>query len=313
MFSVSQLASHYSPGSLSYFSKGAIALDCIIVAALVNLVCLNAFGGLEKMHVDWKLSSTTAYSLVGVAGGIAVLDFVFTVLHHLKSMQNTIADRKKELFSSQNLENGADKERVYEFHSKFSTMIDQKPNPKAEQVNAAQRIPCHNIRGDLFLGSEDALFDAIYNNNPNKLTTIITVCPLGELKGKRTKDKLEQEITKQGIEWHYVGDGVNDNADCWQRLATNCGSGQGNEFELIFKQLDEAIASKKRILVHCKKGMSKSAFLLGVYFINRYGLSPLEAMLFINNCRPSAFAVANNFCAGLIAYAEKLSKANSKR
>ena len=57
----------------------------------------------------------------------------------------------------------------------------------------------------------------------------------------------------------------------------------------ILKFIDNAIQRNENVLVHCKKGHTRSATVVAYYLVNRYNMNLDDAKKYIKNIRPTTF------------------------
>ncbi len=177
--------------------------------------------------------------------------------------------------------------------------------------------------------------------NPNQFTTIITACPLRaiasdyiDLFEKKVED-YKTSFKEHNITWHYIGKLMDDAPEFWDAFVHDCTELYSQEltewdgtqsddllreicaqkskalqslsiiekFEPLFKVIDAAIQNNVKTLVHCQIGQSRSATILAAYLINRFEVTPTQAINFLKSKR---LCVAPKFTAKLDQYATDL-------
>lgn len=151
------------------------------------------------------------------------------------------------------------------------------------------------------------------HNNQHQFSAVVTVCSQRDLCGDCI-DLIDQDLSKalSPVEWFYVGRTIEDDPALWISFVHDCTfpqsilaqqeqpedeetynalhqeKGQAMKgvpsekwFAPIFDQLDQAVFRNKKTLVHCQRGVSRSATLIAAYLISRFGLQADEAVRFL--------------------------------
>lgn len=157
----------------------------------------------------------------------------------------------------------------------------------------------------------------------------------------RPESEIRQSFTEHQVDWLYVGRFSGDDTPFWYGLIHDCtfptselalkhefktGIVPSTEelkpilaqkkdvitampvaqwFEPVFKEIDRAVMGNEKVLVHCYAGQSRSATILAAYFINRFGVSAMDAANFLRHKRP---CVSPKFLNELESYEAALKK-----
>ena len=179
-------------------------------------------------------------------------------------------------------------------------------------------------------------------NNELNMNTVITVCPWQAIAGQhdglsKIRNEVEKGYEDNQINWLHVGQAITDGQESWLPLVHNCTfpttdlaqqdiPTNGEEpgvfderankrkaniekvavkalFEPIFTEIDLAILKKKRVLVHCQAGVSRSSSVIAAYMINRFGVTAEQAVNYLKSRR---FQVDSKFMKGLKQYENSL-------
>jgi len=151
------------------------------------------------------------------------------------------------------------------------------------------------------------------HNNQHQFSAVITVCSQRDLWGDCI-DLINQDLREglSPVEWFYVGRTIEDDPVLWLSFVHDCtfpqsslaqqeqpedeetynalhqektqamnGVASEKWFAPIFDQLDQAVFHNKKTLVHCQRGISRSATLIAAYLICRFDLRADEAVRFL--------------------------------
>jgi hypothetical protein len=210
------------------------------------------------------------------------------------------------------------------------------PRPTQKAVYEALNCSSHCILGGLHLGDAQALFDTSYRgSNPEGFQAVITVCPAADLLAECPFFDIEaaaRTYAAQGIDWFHVGKMIVDCNEFWPALVHDCTLLDSEEarvvlteknaraelnqlnrkkrdainqlhvsewFVPIFRELDRAIFGDKKVLVHCRAGISRSATVIAAYLIARFRLSAVQAIHFLSTRRA---CINPQFLGGLSEY-----------
>lgn len=184
------------------------------------------------------------------------------------------------------------------------------------------------------------------HSNPLQFKSVFTYCPMNAICGDFTelnRDLVAPSFSAQKVKWFNIGRTSTDSPEGWLTLAhdstfPNSESAQveisatagieASRFEALGKQKAEAIQAvharewfkpvfeeidraifndKRRVLVHCQQGVSRSATILAAYFINRCDVTPEQALNFLKSRR---FCVKSKFTEQLVAYHQAIKSQN---
>lgn len=135
------------------------------------------------------------------------------------------------------------------------------------------------------------------------------------------EESVFNKLRRKKIEWHCIGC-VDDepSSENWKSLVAACSLSLDDikpfeeltiaeKFEPTFKRMDEAVFGNKKMFIHCQAGVSRSASLVAVYLINRFDVSPNQAIAFLRTRR---YCVNPKFILWLDSYAQSLKTLRSK-
>jgi protein-tyrosine phosphatase len=78
-----------------------------------------------------------------------------------------------------------------------------------------------------------------------------------------------------------------------------------NNFMKIMRYIDNSISSGKNVLVHCVMGSQRSATIIALYLMTKYGMGYGDAIGYIKSKRPICFFGKVNYLESLL-YVDKI-------
>jgi hypothetical protein len=146
----------------------------------------------------------------------------------------------------------------------------------AQYINAqniCQETREHEIIPHVYVGNYDALrsIDPMQGNNPVRFTRVISVTRQSPTNGDEFYEaNIPDTVDRVSVE-------VSDDDTAWSDLVNN--------FERFFKMIDDAREKGENILIHCSQGQSRSVTVMMAYLINRFHVTPEQALHYIRTKR----------------------------
>lgn len=179
-------------------------------------------------------------------------------------------------------------------------------------------------------------------SNAQGFDSLISLCPMqaihGDFPGLQDleKEAIAHSLKEHDVKWLNVGKTTMDSPDGWLSLVHDCTLIETADaqvelhpafeikdlatlqerkaeaiqkekvadwFKPVFAEMDNAVFSDRKVLVHCQAGASRSASVVAAYLINRFGMTTDQALDFLKIQRP---VVKSKFIEQLRQYEEQL-------
>lgn len=180
------------------------------------------------------------------------------------------------------------------------------------------------IIGELYLSHDGRFVEINQKNNPNRFETVISVCGYNRIQRSQptmqsfTRETIETNLKERNVKWLQIGDAVPADEDSFYDIAWNAtfptrakadfeikGGSQDqddvafrakkrNELQQLppdqwfgptFDLMREAVAGKRKLLVHCHKAVSRSPTVVAAFLIKEYHVSAEQAVAYLRSKR----------------------------
>ena len=165
------------------------------------------------------------------------------------------------------------------------SLANEAVTPSGDSPQNDRHSPSHKVSEGLYVGNSRS-GDQVFEGNPDGISLVVN------LYGKKTYEEPQYQNSPQ-IELLNIN--VQDSGHKAEEFLTACSGMEGfrrNDvktwFKEAFERIDHALEYKRKVLIHCHEGISRSVTLTTAYLMKKEGLSFDRAIAIVKNARKKA-------------------------